>query len=84
MARSAALGANEIGLQVAESEAGDDEYGDEQELERRPGVVVGAAKPHAAQMHERGEPGYGDPEQQCQFIGSPNSRGGKFGTTDLK
>ena len=51
-------------LRRAEAKAGDDEYDNEDELQCRPGVMEGAAKPYAAQMHERGKPGDAESERQ--------------------
>ena len=51
-------------LPIAEAKAGDDEHDDENELESGPGIMVGAAETHAAQMHECRKPGDAQPEQQ--------------------
>ena len=51
-------------LRIADCETGDDEDCDEDQLEYGPGIMERAAKPYAAQMHQRGEPGYAEPEHQ--------------------
>ena len=69
--RSAALGANEIGCELPKAKPATMKTDDEDEFEHRPGIVVGAAEPHAAQMHERGEPGHDHPEGQLPAYRQP-------------